>query len=163
MKFIDFGGNTTYGTAILSSILFNIINVFQAVFSYALFQEDSTCGAGGGLHKLHLGAAGKAHDVHVGPLQLVDVPEDLHDILFGVNAGAGVSGTTASGAVIVGGGSDHLSTFHKNGSVNTCVMFFFQHDRSGVFTEELQDISLGSFEEFHGGYKNVGLKSYQIY
>ena len=93
----------------------------------------------------------------------MDVPEDFHDILFGVNAGAGISGTTASGAVIVGGDGDHLSTLHKNGSVNTCVVFLFQHDGLGIFTEELQDISLGSFEEFHGGYKNGRLRSYQIY
>ncbi len=67
-------------------ILFHIINVFQSVFSYALFQEDSARGAGGGFDEFHLGAAGKAHNIHVGPLQFVDVPEDFHDVLFGVNA-----------------------------------------------------------------------------
>ena len=81
----------------------------------------------------------------------MDVAEDFHDILFGVDAGAGVSGTTASGAVIVGGDGDDLSPFHKNGAVNTCVMFLFEHDGPGIFSEELQDVSLGSFEEFHGG------------
>ena len=81
----------------------------------------------------------------------MDVAEDFHDILFGVDAGAGVSGTAASGAVIVGGDGDDLSPFHENGAVNTCVMFFFEHDGPGIFSEELQDVSLGSFEEFHGG------------
>ena len=147
--------NVWHGHSIIS-ILFHIINIFQSVLSYALFQKDSACGAGSGLYEFHLGAAGKAHDVHVGPLQFVDVPEDFHNILFGVNAGAGISGTTASGAVIVGGDGDHLSPFHKSGSVNTCVMFLFQHVRSGIFTEELEDISLGSFEEFHGGTKMEG-------
>ena len=137
-------------------ILFHIINVFQPIFSYALFQEYSARGAGRGLHEFHLGAAGKSHDVHVGPLQLVDVSEDFHDVLFGVNAGAGVSGTTASGAVIVGGGCDDLSPFYKSGAVNTCVMFFFEHEGLGIFTEELQNISLGSFEEFHGGVTKMG-------
>ncbi len=48
--------------------LFNIINVFQTVFSYAFFQKDSARGTWGGFHEFHLGASGKSHDVHVGPL-----------------------------------------------------------------------------------------------
>ena len=69
MKFMDFGGNTTYGTAMAQALsLFNIINVFQSVLSYTLLQEDSARRTGRGLHKFHLGAAGKSHDVHVGPL-----------------------------------------------------------------------------------------------
>lgn len=85
----------------------------------------------------------------------MDVPENFHDILFGVNARAGVSGTTASGAVIVRGVGDDLSPFHKNGAMNTCVMFLFQHDCPRIFLEEFQNVSLGSFQEFHFAVKIV--------
>ena len=136
--------------------LFNIINVFQSVFSYAFLQEDSARRTRRGFHEFHFGAAGKAHDIHVGPLQLVDVPENFHDVLFGVNARSGVSGTAASGAVIVGGGSDDLAPFDKNGAMNTGVMFFFEHDGPGIFSEEFQNVSLGSFKDFHFVVKMVG-------
>ena len=79
----------------------------------------------------------------------MDVPENFYDVLFGVNARSGVSGTAASGAVIVRGGSDDLAPFHKNGAMNTGVMFLFEHDGPGIFSEEFQNISLGSFEKFH--------------
>ena len=136
--------------------LFNIINVFQPVLSYALLQEDSARRTGRGFDEFHLGTAGKPHDIHVGPLQLVDVPEHFHDVLFGMNARSGVSGTAASGAVIVRGGSDDLSPFHKNGAMNTRVMFLFEHNGPGIFSEEFQNISLGPFEKFHFVVKMVG-------
>ena len=67
---------------------------FQSVFSYALFQEDSARRARRGFDELNLGAAGKAHNAHVDSLQLVDVPEDFHDVLFCMNTGAGVTSST---------------------------------------------------------------------
>ena len=85
----------------------------------------------------------------------MDVPEDFHDVLFSVDAGARISGSATTRAVIVGGVSDDLSPFHKNGAMNTCVMLLFEHDSPGILSEELQNISLGSFQEFHFAVKMV--------
>ena len=86
----------------------------------------------------------------------MDIPEDFHDVLFGVDAGAGLSGSAATRAVIVRGDGDDLAPFHKNGAMNTCVVFLFQHECPRVLSEEFQNVSLGSFQEFHFAVKMVG-------
>ena len=87
---MDFGGTTTYGTAI-RLLLVDIIYVFQPVFAYTFFQEYLAGGAGSGLDEFHLGITREAHDVHVGSSEFVDIPEGLHHILFGVNTRPGIS------------------------------------------------------------------------
>ena len=86
----------------------------------------------------------------------MDVPEDFHDVLFGVDAGARISGSAATRAVIVGGSGDYLPPFHKNGAMNTCVVFLFEHECPRVLSEEFQNVSLGPFQEFHFAVKMVG-------